>query len=84
MKKFSSIVILCFLVLNNTACAAMTYFELEDYLQEQIYNLEDQLDDHTLDQYSSQCGYLVGLKTAYRDVLKKIHAPMTPCAHCKN
>jgi hypothetical protein len=50
----------------------MTYFELEEYLQEQIYNLEDQLDDHTLDQYGSQCGYLVGLKTAYMDVLKNI------------
>ncbi len=84
MKKLFTTGILCFLALSNTASAAMTYFELEDYLQEQLYNLEEQLNDHSLDQSSNKCGYLVGLKNAYWDVLNKIYVPMTLCEHCNN
>lgn len=64
---------ICLISLHSADLSAeFSKDELKEYLLDQIFTLEDQLDDYTLDQNSSQCGYLVGLKTAYKDILYKI------------
>lgn len=63
---------------------SLNYFELAEYIQEQLYYINDQLNDHSLDQYGHIAGYLTGERDAYSDILKRIHVPLVPCDHCKN